>query len=287
LKRIYCLLFFLILLLALAIPNPAASQTETVATVRISPPVVALAPGEGATIEVWVDDVESLFAFDLEIIFDPDYLLVKDANLDEVDIQVHQGDFLETQAGKYQIVKNQADNQLGTIKFEMTQWGQETPSKSGSGILIYFEIRAKERLVATALEISSVLLSDRDGIEIGSTVEQGTVRIIGAADDAYQIPVNETLTVSAPGVLVNDMAPEGLMFTVAQLENDFDGEGVLNWHGNGGFNYTPPEFWTGTVSFTYLACIEEGACYGPATVTLEVNAKDTGENHVYLPLILY
>jgi len=165
----------LVLLLAVASPVRALARTDTV--VRIEPTDVYLTPEETVKIEVWVDDVNSLFAFEIEIVFDSDYLFVKDANLDVDGVQVHQGDFLETQEGKYVVVVNRVDNQLGIIQFDMFQLGNETPSKSGSGILISFEITAKEQPAETTLEISSVLLSDRNGIEILRTIEHGTVTI--------------------------------------------------------------------------------------------------------------
>ena len=74
-RRTYLFVFYLLIFSALfGLPGKAASQSDTV--VRVSPAEVTLPPGKSQTIEIWVDDVEDLVGFAIEIHFDPAYLLV-------------------------------------------------------------------------------------------------------------------------------------------------------------------------------------------------------------------
>ena len=263
----------LVLCMLFTFPTPAASQTGTV--VRVSPAVVTRSPGESVTIEIWVDTVESLRAFDVEVSFDPAKLFA-----DEESLQL--GGFLGSGMGT---PTTDVDNDAGLISFGIAIIGNDV--QTGSGVLFSFDIETKPSAGETGLFVTSAMLVNEDHFLVEYGVEHGSVRIVGAVDDAYQMPVNETLTVSAPGVLLNDIPPEGVTFTVAKLENPFDGAGVLNWNGDGGFDYTPPIGWTGLTSFTYFACeAPDVNCFGPATVTITVGLDEV-DFSVFLPLFLY
>jgi len=88
-----------------------------------------------------------------------------------------------------------------------------------------------------------------------------------AADDAYTLPANSTLTVTAPGVLVNDTDANGDPLTAALAADPLTG--TLNLHADGSFTYTPPVGFMDVVTFTYRA--NDGlADSNIATVTLTV-----------------
>ena len=108
-----------------------------------------------------------------------------------------------------------------------------------------------------------------------------------AVDDEYQTDINQQLIVSAPGVLANDIAPDGEDL-IAKLDVSIPlGMGVLDFRQDGGFSYVPPSDWTGSVSFTYTACYADdtAVCSEPATVTIEVVEPVEEIFHYYLPLI--
>lgn len=89
-----------------------------------------------------------------------------------------------------------------------------------------------------------------------------------AANDAYEIDADDTLTVTAPGVSVNDTDVEGDTLTVLLVNDVTDGVLVLN--GDGSFTYTPEAGFDGTDSFTYKA--NDGLLdSNEATVTITVN----------------
>lgn len=154
-------LLIFVLVISMGIPGRVGSQTGIL--VSVSPALVLLESGESAAIEIWVENVTALFGFEVDVQFDPQKISVSSLAL---------GEFLE--AGW--IVKSVFDNENGSIEFDMTQTGTETESKSGSGVLISFDILLKEEVAETNLSITSVLLTDRNGIEIPTGVQNGLVR---------------------------------------------------------------------------------------------------------------
>ena len=90
-----------------------------------------------------------------------------------------------------------------------------------------------------------------------------------ATDDAYQVNRNQTLAVSAPGVLGNDSAPAGTTLSASLLTGP--AHGTLSLAANGSFTYTPALNFSGADGFTYLATDTHGAT-DDASVAITVNA---------------
>ena len=139
--------------------SPVTAQTGTV--VRVSPALVELETGHSATIEIWVDDVAALYGFELEVQYNPAKLSAASTAL---------GGFLEPDW----IVINTIDNDNGVLRYDMTQ-KNPSEAKSGSGVLISFEITLLAETGETPLVISHILLTDRDGFEIPSIAQNGEV----------------------------------------------------------------------------------------------------------------
>jgi P pilus assembly chaperone PapD len=72
-----------------------------------------------------------------------------------------------------------------------------------------------------------------------------------ARDDFYEIVENNTLSISAPGVLANDSDEDGDPFT-AVLLNDVT-HGALDLYSDGSFSYTPDVDFSDSDHFTYRA----------------------------------
>lgn len=90
--------------------------------------------------------------------------------------------------------------------------------------------------------------------------------------DSYDLDEGDTLTVAAPGVLANDVDPEGSSLTANLVSNVQHGTLTLN--SNGSFTYTPNALFNGTDSFTYSA--NDGSTNStPITVTLNVNSVNS------------
>ena len=99
-----------------------------------------------------------------------------------------------------------------------------------------------------------------------------------ATADSYTISAGLPTTISAPGVLGNDVSPGGLPLTAVKLTNPANGTVTLN--ANGSFTYTPNVGFSGTNSFTYQA--NNGTTNSNiATVTLTVLAIPVATNDTY------
>lgn len=90
-----------------------------------------------------------------------------------------------------------------------------------------------------------------------------------ANDDAYLVAQDETLSVSAPGVLENDSDPEGdeLVASIEALPSN----GAVVLSGDGGFTYEPSSGFSGIDQFSYRA--NDGKRSDVATVEVSVAAS--------------
>ena len=105
----------------------------------------------------------------------------------------------------------------------------------------------------------------------GSDIEN--VTIVGAAqpvavNDAYSTPQNALIEIPAPGVLGNDINPDGTALTAVLAANVSNGTLALN--PDGSLTYTPNTGFIGQDSFTYTAQDGNANSSGPATVTIDV-----------------
>jgi VCBS repeat-containing protein len=100
----------------------------------------------------------------------------------------------------------------------------------------------------------SYLASDgltNSGTAIVSLTISNVNRAPVAVDDSYGLNKNASLTVSGPGVLVNDTDLDGDTLTANLVTGP--GHGALSFNPNGGFTYTPVSNYFGADSFTYQA----------------------------------
>ncbi|ASZ13187.1 Ig-like domain-containing protein [Chitinophaga sp. MD30] len=81
---------------------------------------------------------------------------------------------------------------------------------------------------------------------------------VQAGNDSYTTAEDTPLAIGAPGVLGNDIDPEGDPLTVSVLENTSNG--LLTLNANGGFSYVPNPDYNGGDRFTYVVCDPSGAC---------------------------
>jgi VCBS repeat-containing protein len=87
--------------------------------------------------------------------------------------------------------------------------------------------------------------------------------------DAYPTTEDNPLVIAGPGVLTNDIDPDGDPLTAVLVSGPANGTLTLN--PDGSFTYTPNPNFTGADSFTYQA--SDGVSLGaPATVTITVGA---------------
>ena len=104
-----------------------------------------------------------------------------------------------------------------------------------------------------------------------------------ANDDEYETPAGVTLTVSAPGVLVNDVLID-VDETVSLMVQTQPSHGTLTLNQDGSFTYIPDSGFFGVDTFVYelhSAITLFGEFSDTATVTIKVTPKQ-----VFMPLIL-
>jgi len=89
-----------------------------------------------------------------------------------------------------------------------------------------------------------------------------------ANDDDYSVNEDITLTVTAPGILINDTDIENDPLNAVLIDDV--SHGTLNLNSNGGFQYTPELNYNGIDTFTYQA-FDSLEYSNTATVTITIN----------------
>jgi len=70
-----------------------------------------------------------------------------------------------------------------------------------------------------------------------------------AIPDVYTLEQDSVLTITEPGVLLNDLDPDRNNLTASVVSNPLNGD--LHFNPNGSFTYTPLPEWYGNVTFLY------------------------------------
>jgi VCBS repeat-containing protein len=110
-------------------------------------------------------------------------------------------------------------------------------------------------------------LSNLATVNITVTATGGNTAPV-ANDDSYSTSQDTALTITAPGVLLNDTDADDDPLTAVQLSSA--GNGLASLNTDGSFSYTPNAGFTGTDSFTYEAHDNNGGVSASATVTISV-----------------
>ena len=150
---------------------PAAAAVPTVALGSL---VLEIAAGQTEPLSVTVADVQDLYGLEIHLRFDPAVVQVADADPSKDGIQVAAGDFLSADF----VAQNQVDNQAGSIDYAVTQVNPNEP-KSGSGTLLVIRFQGGAAGGASPLEVTSGLLTTRDGDLLPVTFASGEVRVKG------------------------------------------------------------------------------------------------------------
>nr|MBN1228418.1 tandem-95 repeat protein [Anaerolineae bacterium] len=89
-----------------------------------------------------------------------------------------------------------------------------------------------------------------------------------AGDDSYTLDEDYVLAAAAPGIMFNDVDPDGDVLTAALLQEP--AHGTLELNPDGSFAYEPEPDFSGNDLFTYQAAVGDRQSE-PATVTLNVS----------------
>ena len=139
-----------------------SARAQTQALVSVSPEHQLVHLGDTFAVQVRIDEVQALYGFDVLLSFPPELLEALSA--------VDEG-FLTPGLGSPSI-----DNDAGTVNVVHAQVNPAEPV-SGSGVLFSVVFRADVEGANAALLLSSVTLSDRDGLLIPCDIRSGAVRL--------------------------------------------------------------------------------------------------------------
>ncbi|MEX2140307.1 MAG: Ig-like domain-containing protein [Pirellulales bacterium] len=136
-------------------------------------------------------------------------------------------------------------------------------SVSGSTLTLTFtpNQQGTATVTVTANDNSGGQAQDPFNVQVIDTVNQP----VTAGDDVFTAQRNQTLNVTAPGVLSNDIDPDGDTLQAALLSTTTNGS--LQFFSNGGFTYTPNQNFSGNDEFTYRAFDGRGS-FDDAKVTI-------------------
>ncbi|MDB6029942.1 MAG: C-terminal target protein, partial [Verrucomicrobiales bacterium] len=123
-----------------------------------------------------------------------------------------------------------------------------------------------ETITYTAV-ITNRTSSDITGVVFNDLLDPNTTLVPNSINtsplafpDSYPVLGNVQITVAAPGVLANDVDPDGvgpaLTVTAGNITSANGGNVVMS--ANGGFSYNPPRGFKGTDTFTYILNDGEG-----------------------------
>jgi hypothetical protein len=103
-------------------------------------------------------------------------------------------------------------------------------------------------------------------ITVGNTTPSAT-------NDTYTVAAQAPLSVPSPGLLANDLDPDGTSLSATKVDGPSHGSVVVE--PSGAFRYTPAPDFAGTDSFSYRA--SDGAAQSaPATVIITVSPSTCG-----------
>jgi hypothetical protein len=133
-------------------------------TVSILPPITITSQAHFVTVDVHIDSVGDLYAWQFDISFDPGILAAQ---------AVEEGDFLST-GGSTFFVPGTIDNGAGTITFNGDTLEGNIPGVSGSGLLAQVQFQAIA-LGTSPVGLANVSLLDSGLNNIGAATMDGSI----------------------------------------------------------------------------------------------------------------
>lgn len=158
----------ILLLATLSVTRMVAASPEL--QVRIEPARLEVRPNEDFVVEIVIEDVQNLGAFQFELAYDPGLLEVKDAA---------PGDFLVSTGRSPIPLGPRVDQEEGVAVFGAATFGQ-APGPDGSGVLAVVTCTARNEGSAP-LRLQAVQISDTEATPISAETEDGLVIVMADA----------------------------------------------------------------------------------------------------------
>jgi LysM repeat protein len=157
-------------LLAALFTMPAGHGMAQGTRVFIDPPTREVAVDATTQVDVRIENVSNLYAFEVHLTFAPALLEVVDADPGTAGVQIQPGTFLSPDY----LAQNEVNQADGKIDFAVTQMAPHEPV-SGGGILVTVTFKGK---APGDCDIGvGVLLSDRDGGAISAGTQGGRITV--------------------------------------------------------------------------------------------------------------
>jgi len=168
-KAVLQAVIFLLLLLGWA--QPAYSQGND-AIVRMDTPTFEVGLGQVETLVIVLENAQDVYGIDVRAKFDPAYVEVVDVDPAKTGVQMTPGDFPQPDF----LVRNQADNQAGTLQYVVTEVNPTLPV-NGKGTVLSIQVRGK-KMGPSAFTIESVEIADRLGKKLPVHGETGAIAVV-------------------------------------------------------------------------------------------------------------
>jgi hypothetical protein len=146
------------------------------AVVRPDPLVFEVGLGEVKTLNILLENANSVYGIELYGQFDAQAVEVVDANPGKNLVQMAPGTIPKPDF----VVRNLANNTTGTFEYATTQLSPTLPM-SGNGVVVSIQVRGK-RLGESTFTISPVIVADIDGTTLPVTIQNGMIEVIPAVD---------------------------------------------------------------------------------------------------------
>lgn len=171
-RRVGLLLIVTVFLVPLFDADPAgAAHTR----ILLLPSTGIYEVGDQINVAVWIKNVTGLYGGDVRLSFDAARLEVVDANPSLPGVQIlPESGFLLPDF----VIRNQADNEAGTIWYAVTQVNPSKPV-DGSGVFFSFTLKTLDTGLAP-VEVQSWLLGRYDATEIQATAEGASYEVAEA-----------------------------------------------------------------------------------------------------------
>lgn len=182
-----------------ATESPTATSTPTPLplAIRVRPPVQTVPLGFAFPVEIAVDEVSNLGAFELRLIYDPSVL-----------------DFVSAAPGPFLASSGRTTNCLApardfdSVRLTCVTLGSEPPGASGSGLLAVFTFTATQQGASAAVLADVTLLTPSAEVIAGALLGNGVVFA-----DASAPTFTPTTTAAATNTAAPTVTPGGATFT--------------------------------------------------------------------------
>ncbi len=163
------------------------------ATVRIAPQPLKARVGETIVVDLVVEQVVELYGVEMRLKFDPDVLEVVDADPSREGVQLEPG----TLPSPDYVVRNEANNDSGTIEYAVTQLPPSKPGK-GNGVIARITFRAKKAAVSK-LQFQELLLANTQGQDIAVIPQPGQISVSGNSTWIFVLAAGVTIALVVGG----------------------------------------------------------------------------------------